>query len=150
MDQRLSNFKKEVGEIFKNLFSKLTPGQGKSISLIFSAVIALIFLVTSTGRMVITVLGYLLFAYCIIWLAYKFYIFASTYSTAIPKPKVVVSDETYNEVTLDDDDEPVAEAEESDDISAEDNGAVEEEEKQEEFEHQITIDELETQSEDNL
>ena len=93
MGAKVSAFKKEVGEILKKLFSKLTPGQGKSLSLIVSAVIAILFLCTTTGRSVIVFIGYLIFIYVILLFAYKFYNFATANSTAEPKPKKVKVDQ---------------------------------------------------------
>ena len=140
MGDKVSALKKEGGEIFKNIISKLTPKQGKIASLVVSAGIALLFLCTSTGRSLIGVLGYLLFIYCILVFGYRLYKFATAYAVAIPKPKTV---KPADEAT----DEPNAE----DDSCIEmrqngDNGAARE---ATEVVHQMTIEEIGEQVEDD-
>ena len=130
MTEKFSNFKREVGEILKRLFSKLTPRQGKCLSLIVSAIIALLFLCTVTGRSVIVFMGYLIFAYVILLFAYKFFKFASTHSIAEPKSKKAE--------VLQNDDVPDVIENDADSGIHEDIVTEEENEK----EHQITIEEL--------
>ncbi len=95
MTERFSNFKREVGDIFRGLFSKLTPRQGKSLSLIVSLVVALFFLFTATGKSVIVLVGYLVFLYVALLYGYKLYKFASTYSVATHKtsPQEIIEDD---------------------------------------------------------
>ena len=123
MGAKVETVKKEVGDVLSKIYSKLTPSQGKYGSLILSAIIALVFLCTVTGRTVITCLGYLLFAYLIFLLAYKLYSFACEHSKAEPKPRPVK--ETASEETVEPD------------------GTDELPENEIEGGHQISIDEIE-------
>ena len=127
MGARFDSAKKEVGDILKGIYSKLTPNQGKYGSLIFSAIIAIVFLCTATGRTVITCAGYLVFVYAIFFMASKLYEFAQEHSKAIPKPKAV----------------PQAEPEIDDEVAIEDTET-------EETVHQITMDELQQDLDDEF
>ncbi len=141
MTERFSNFKREVGESLKGLFSKFTPKQGKSITIVLSLVIALFFLCTTTGRSVIVFIGYLIFILGILLFMYKSYRFASTYSVAVPKPRQQVSDDEEFETDEDEIDSDI-------EAPLEDNSAIEEAndapdiEIEDEKVHQVTLDEV--------
>lgn len=111
MGAKVETLKKEVGDILKNIYSKLTPNQGKYGSLILSLVIALVFICTATGRSVIVGLGYLVFAFLIFAFAYKLYSLVVEHSKVEPEkqdeiPKAV-QEEDCHQITID---ELVAEA----------------------------------------
>ncbi len=125
MGAKVSEIKKEVGDILKKIFSKLTPNQGKIGSLVLAAIIAVLFLCTATGRAVIVFIGYLIFALAILTFAYKLYKFASQYSIAEPKPKAMPKVTETAETTVTD---------ENDDVQEEELAEG----------HQITMDELES------
>ena len=124
MGAKVDAIMKEVGDILKKIFSKLTPNQGKIGSLVLSAIIAILFFATAIGRTLIVIFGYVCFIIVIMAFANKMYKFASQYSTAEPKPKSVASEE-----------EPVVTSENADD-------KITEEELKEG--HQISIDEIES------
>ncbi len=147
MGAKVSAFKKEVGEILEKLFSKLTPKQGKSVSLIIPAIVALLFLCTTTGRSVIVFVGYLIFVCGILLFAYKFFNFASAHSVAAPKPKKVKVDQGDNAsdaLGASDGDSSII----GDTVDADAKQDSFENEVTDEKEHQMTIEELVQEEED--
>ena len=85
--------KEETNKFMQKVYNKLTKTQAGVLSIVFTALVLILFLCTYTGRHIIVFVAYVAFIAAVLYCGYRLFKHTTVRAKGVPKPKKQVEDE---------------------------------------------------------